>query len=196
MTRRGCSVPRCRAPWLLDPDLLGGLGLLLWTLAFLALSAALGVAQPLPPQERRTVSWYVANPWALEAVTRACRDDPGRLRGTPDCVNADQARIVVECRQGPLRSHELAHEAEEAGGARALEHDDVPVPVPLTAAPRPVVGEATRRVGGEAPSEALPVGAVLNRVLEVLGHGHGVRVAGPPLHRAAIGAADDELIIL
>ncbi|MGG5810547.1 EexN family lipoprotein [Falsiroseomonas sp. CW058] len=104
MTGRRCAVPRCRAPRLLDPDLLGGLGLLLWTLAFLALSAALGVAQPLPPQERRTVSWYAANPWALEAVTRACRDDPGRLRGTPDCVNADQARIVVAEREARARA--------------------------------------------------------------------------------------------
>ena len=104
MTGRLCAVPRCRAPRLLDPDLLGGLGLLLWTLAFLALSAALGVAQPLPPREQRTVSWYVANPWALEAVTRACRDDPGRLRGTPDCVNADQARIVVAEREARARA--------------------------------------------------------------------------------------------
>jgi hypothetical protein len=102
--RRCGSLPRCPAPRLLDPDLLGGLDLLLWTLAFLVLSAALGVAQPLPPQERRTVSWYAANPWALEAVTRACRDDPGRLRGTSDCVNADQARIVVAEREARARS--------------------------------------------------------------------------------------------
>jgi hypothetical protein len=63
-----------------------------------------GLAQPLPPQERRTVSWYVANPWALEAVTRACRDDPGRLRASPDCVNADQARIVVAEQEARARA--------------------------------------------------------------------------------------------
>lgn len=60
--------------------------------------------QPLPPQERRTVSWYVANPWALEAVTRACRDNPGRLRASPDCVNADQARIVVAEQEARTRA--------------------------------------------------------------------------------------------
>jgi hypothetical protein len=116
MIGRWGSLPRCRAPRLLDPDLLGGLGLLLWTLGFLALGAALGVAQPLPPQERRTVSWYAANPWALEAVTRACRDDPGRLRSTPDCVNADQARIVVAEREA--RARQDAAGAAFGGDAR------------------------------------------------------------------------------
>ncbi|TCZ54617.1 EexN family lipoprotein [Roseicella aquatilis] len=97
----------------------------LWTLAFLALGSALGVAQPLPPQERRTVSWYVANPWALEAVTRACRDDPGRLRGSPDCVNADQARIVVAEREARaragLRPEPPAGATPDAERARAAE---------------------------------------------------------------------------
>lgn len=123
MTRLWCAVPRCRAPRLLDPDLLGGLGLTLWTLAFLVLSSALGVTQPLPPREQRTVSWYVANPWALEAVTRACRDDPGRLRGTPDCVNADQARIVVAEREARartgMRPDAPAGEANDAERSRA-----------------------------------------------------------------------------
>jgi hypothetical protein len=104
MNPRRHAGPWCRIPRLVDPDLLGGLGLILWTLAFLALSAALGVAQPLPPQERRTVSWYAANLWALDAVTRACREDPGRLRGTSDCVNADQARIVVAEREARARA--------------------------------------------------------------------------------------------
>jgi hypothetical protein len=129
-------VPWCRAPRLLDPDLLGGLGLTLWTLAFLALSAALGVAQPLPPQERRTVSWYAANPWALEAITRACRDDPGRLRGTSDCVNADQARIVV---------------AEREARARAGMRPETPPATPDAERARQAANEARRNVGDLTP---------------------------------------------
>lgn len=132
MIRRRRSLPRCPAPRLLDPDLLGGLGLLLWTLAFLALSAALGVAQPLPPREQRTVSWYAANPWALEAVTRACRDDPGRLRGTPDCVNADQARIVV---------------AEREARARAGMRPEAPAATPDAERARQADAEARRNLG-------------------------------------------------
>jgi hypothetical protein len=136
MIRRRRSLPRCPAPRLLDPDLLGGLGLLLWTLAFLALSAALGVAQPLPPREQRTVSWYAANPWALEAVTRACRDDPGRLRGTPDCVNADQARIVV---------------AEREARARAGMRPNAPAVTPDAERARQAANEARRNQGDLTP---------------------------------------------
>ncbi|MBU8541788.1 EexN family lipoprotein [Falsiroseomonas tokyonensis] len=132
MTPRRYVAPWCRAPRLLDPDLLGGLGLLLWTLAFLALSAALGVAQPLPPQERRTVSWYAANPWALDAVTRACRDDPGRLRGTSDCINADQARIVV---------------AEREARARAGMRPEAPAATPDSERARQAEAEARRNRG-------------------------------------------------
>ncbi len=132
MIRHWRSLPRCRAPRLLDPDLLGGLGLLLWTLAFLVLSAALGVTQTLPPREQRTVSWYAANPWALDAVTRACRDDPGRLRGSPDCVNADQARIVV---------------AEREARARAGMRPEAPAATPDAERTRQAEAEARRNQG-------------------------------------------------
>lgn len=131
-----CIVPRCMAPRLLDTGLFGGLGILLWTLAFLALGSALGIARDLPPQERRTVSWYAANPWALEAVTRACRDDPGRLRGTPDCVNADQARIVV---------------AEREARARAGVGPTAPVETPDLERARQAEREARRNLGDLTP---------------------------------------------
>lgn len=90
-----------------DPDLLGGFRLLVWFFIFMLL-CSFAEGRDLPPAGDRTVTWYAANPWALEAVTRACRDDPGRLRATRDCINADQARIVVAEREARANRHDTS----------------------------------------------------------------------------------------
>ena len=59
---------------------------------------------PLPPRSQRTASWYADNPAALRIVTEACQDDPGTLRGSRDCINAAQARIIVAERQARARA--------------------------------------------------------------------------------------------
>ena len=71
-------------------------GVIVLSLALLfLLSLCSAQGQTLPPTQQRTASWYADNPAALDYVTRLCRDDPGHLRSTPDCINAAQARIIV-----------------------------------------------------------------------------------------------------
>lgn len=44
-------------------------------------------------EETRTVEWYLApeNAEALDAKIRECRNNPGELQNTPNCINARQA---------------------------------------------------------------------------------------------------------
>lgn len=71
----------------------------------LAVVLAIGVATPAVaqpfsvPERDRTVSWYVAHPYDLARVTRACRNDPGHGIGRPDCINADEARLEQSFRR-------------------------------------------------------------------------------------------------
>ena len=57
------------------------------------------------PTPERTVAFFLANPDEHDAVKRFCKNDPGRLRNTPDCINADQAQkqIFVWGREEALR---------------------------------------------------------------------------------------------
>lgn len=77
-----------------SPSLSSGLLLLLAALAVCALPVR---GNEIPPLSKRTASWYAdpANADTLVIVTRVCRDDPGRLRADPDCVNAAQGRILA-----------------------------------------------------------------------------------------------------
>ena len=43
----------------------------------------------------RTVAYFLENPGEHDAVKRRCRNDPGALRNTSDCINADQAQKQI-----------------------------------------------------------------------------------------------------
>jgi hypothetical protein len=47
------------------------------------------------PQPAKTVSWFIEHPDELQATLKACRDNPGALGKTPDCVNASAARDKI-----------------------------------------------------------------------------------------------------
>jgi hypothetical protein len=49
-------------------------------------------------QPAKTVSWFIEHRNELQATLKACRDNPGELAKTPDCVNASAARdkIIVQ----------------------------------------------------------------------------------------------------
>jgi uncharacterized lipoprotein YajG len=50
-------------------------------------------AEPAPaPAPVRTVSYFLEHADELQATLHACRDDPGTLAATPDCINAAEAR--------------------------------------------------------------------------------------------------------
>jgi hypothetical protein len=47
------------------------------------------------PQPAKTASWFVEHRSELQATLKACRDNPGALGKTPDCVNASAARDKI-----------------------------------------------------------------------------------------------------
>jgi hypothetical protein len=59
------------------------------------LIAVLVLPTHVQAQQTRTVQWYVNHPSALDAVSAACKNDPGHGRHAADCWNADEARIEV-----------------------------------------------------------------------------------------------------
>ncbi|MEK8126171.1 EexN family lipoprotein [Methylocystis sp. IM4] len=46
-------------------------------------------------QPAKTVSWFIEHRDELQATMTACRDNPGALAKTPDCVNASAARDKI-----------------------------------------------------------------------------------------------------
>lgn len=71
------------------------------TLLVLGISALAGCSDSgadrsaKPAASPRTVAFFLAHPDEHEAVKRRCKNDPGALRNTPDCVNADQAQKYI-----------------------------------------------------------------------------------------------------
>jgi hypothetical protein len=61
-------------------------------------------SQATPPSARN-VAWYLAHEKEHEITKQRCKADPGALRQTADCVNADQAQkeIFVWGREDALR---------------------------------------------------------------------------------------------
>lgn len=45
-------------------------------------------------RDGRTVDWYGRNPYVRMTVLDQCRNDPGRLRNHPDCINAQRADLA------------------------------------------------------------------------------------------------------
>ena len=40
----------------------------------------------------KTVGWFFDHRDELQTTLKACRDNPGERRNTPDCINANEAR--------------------------------------------------------------------------------------------------------
>lgn len=62
---------------------------------FLLSTSAPAKAQPLPPENQRTVEWYRAHPTEREQVRRLCLNDPGHLARSPDCINAQRGDLAA-----------------------------------------------------------------------------------------------------
>ncbi len=45
--------------------------------------------------EVQTVDWYKANKTERQAVLAKCRNNPGELANTPDCINASRAQSAT-----------------------------------------------------------------------------------------------------
>ena len=44
-------------------------------------------------KEPKTVAYYTANPAERDAVLVECRNNPGKLKDDPDCINASDSSI-------------------------------------------------------------------------------------------------------
>ena len=51
------------------------------------------------PPPAKTVSWFIEHRDELQATLKVCRDNPGALGKTPDCVNASAARDKVTVKE-------------------------------------------------------------------------------------------------
>lgn len=79
------------------------------TLAMVSVAACV----PSTPESGRTVQDYLADRSLREATAQRCANDPGRLKDTPDCINAQAAARI-----------------EGVGSLRTLPSLPLPPPVP------------------------------------------------------------------
>ena len=68
-----------------------------FTLPFITLAVP-AMAQPLPPENQRTVEWYATHPAERAQVRRICLNDPGHLARSPDCINAKRGDLEATTR--------------------------------------------------------------------------------------------------
>lgn len=61
-------------------------------------------AQPLPPENQRTVEWYATHPRERAQVRRICLNDPGHLATSPDCINAKRGDLEAATNSSRLGS--------------------------------------------------------------------------------------------
>ena len=64
-----------------------------WVMASMVM-ASIAACSPAPPESGRTVQDYLADPTLREATVQRCANDPGRLKHTPDCLNAQAAARI------------------------------------------------------------------------------------------------------
>ncbi len=69
-----------------------------WLMGWLLLTGC----EPAPQVARHTVEEYRVARDLRESMLRSCADDPGTLRDTPDCVNAQRAATLES--RGSLRA--------------------------------------------------------------------------------------------
>lgn len=74
------------------------------TTLFLLPIAVPAQAQPLPPENQRTVEWYATHPAERAQVRRICLNDPGHLAMSPDCINAKRGDLEAATNSSRLGS--------------------------------------------------------------------------------------------
>ncbi len=67
------------------------LAILLLTVA----AALMGCNGANEGQQAKTVGWFLDHREELAMALKACRDDPGALGTTPNCMNANEARNKI-----------------------------------------------------------------------------------------------------
>lgn len=65
------------------------------TLLLTVAAALTGCNEAQKGQESKTVGWFLDHREELAMALKACRDDPGALGTTPNCMNANEARNKI-----------------------------------------------------------------------------------------------------
>ncbi|MCA1530527.1 MULTISPECIES: EexN family lipoprotein [Bradyrhizobium] len=65
------------------------------TLLLTVAAALTGCNEVQKGQESKTVGWFLDHREELAMALKACRDDPGALGTTPNCMNANEARNKI-----------------------------------------------------------------------------------------------------
>ena len=66
------------------------------SILLIAVAAALtGCNEADTSQQTKTVGWFLEHRDELAVALKACRDNPGELAKTPNCINANEARNKV-----------------------------------------------------------------------------------------------------
>ena len=66
------------------------------SILLIAVAAALtGCNEADKGQQPKTVGWFLDHRDELAVALKACRDNPGELAKTPNCINANEARNKV-----------------------------------------------------------------------------------------------------
>ncbi len=60
-----------------------------------AVAGLTGCNESDPNRQTKTVGWFFEHRDELQVTLKACRDNPGELAKTPNCVNAVEARNKV-----------------------------------------------------------------------------------------------------
>ena len=64
-----------------------------WVMASMVM-ASIAACSPSTPESGRTVQDYLADASMRNATVQRCANDPGRLKDTPDCLNAQAAARI------------------------------------------------------------------------------------------------------
>jgi hypothetical protein len=69
------------------------------SILLIAVAAALaGCNEPNTTAQTKTVAWFLDHRDELAVALKACGENPGEFAGTPNCINANEARnkIIIQ----------------------------------------------------------------------------------------------------
>ena len=67
----------------------------------MAITVTILLSACTPKPEPKTVDYYVKHQAEWQKVFDECRNNPGKLKDDPDCINANQAMYVIPLHRTP-----------------------------------------------------------------------------------------------
>lgn len=64
-----------------------------YRLAAVTVLAAAALVAACNPKEPKTVAHYTANPSERDQIVAECKNNPGKFKDDPDCINANDSAI-------------------------------------------------------------------------------------------------------